>query len=342
MLLPLIVYLCFIISALSIVPPKEPPTDLIPLYTLNGSIPIEHFYVDDTLKGEPTHFVFSEQEISQYISNANKIINRFLDLQSKTFGVPPHLSLPYQAASILLPRLPKLQWVQFGLFVCKPHIQGKKVAVIGSMEPWIEAFLIALGAAQVVTIEYNSLTYDHPKIVTVSQREFAYLYRQCTPSSSSNTNTSSIQHFWEDCHFQSFDFIISPSAFDHDGLGRYGDPLNPNGDILAMQQMQRLLKPDMGILFLTVPIGPDVLVFNLHRRYGPIRLPILLAHWQEIARLGWNEEELTNSHANLRKTFEPIFLLKFQQNPAATTIIQSKEEEIEIVLSSHIEHTSEL
>ena len=43
-------------------------------------------------------------------------------------------------------------------------------------------------------------------------------------------------------------------SFDHDGLGRYGDPLNPAGDLVAMETVKRVLK-DEGLLFLTVPIG---------------------------------------------------------------------------------------
>ena len=48
--------------------------------------------------------------------------------------------------------------------------------------------------------------------------------------------------------------IVPLFSFDHDGLGRYGDPLNPNGDIEAMNTVRTLLKPE-GILYLTVPIG---------------------------------------------------------------------------------------
>jgi len=57
--------------------------------------------------------------------------------------------------------------------------------------------------------------------------------------------------------------------------GRYGDPLNPDADLQAMARVRSILKPG-GLLLLTVPVGPDVLVFNLHRRYGPARLPLLL------------------------------------------------------------------
>ena len=51
-----------------------------------------------------------------------------------------------------------------------------------------------------------------------------------------------------------FDAAISLSSFDHDGLGRYGDPINPDGDLEAMKTVQSVLNEE-GLLFLTVPIG---------------------------------------------------------------------------------------
>ena len=49
----------------------------------------------------------------------------------------------------------------------------------------------------------------------------------------------------------------------HDGLGRYGDPLNPDGDLSAVREMRALLKP-RGWLLLGVPTNAwDRLVFPL-------------------------------------------------------------------------------
>ena len=52
-----------------------------------------------------------------------------------------------------------------------------------------------------------------------------------------------------------FDIALSISSFDHDGLGRYGDPIDANADIRAMRLAQCLLKPN-GLMFMTIPIGP--------------------------------------------------------------------------------------
>lgn len=54
---------------------------------------------------------------------------------------------------------------------------------------------------------------------------------------------------------------------EHVGLGRYGDPLDPDGDIKAMRELRRVLAPGGSLLFV-VPIGKPVIRFNGHRIYS--------------------------------------------------------------------------
>lgn len=75
--------------------------------------------------------------------------------------------------------------------------------------------------------------------------------------------------------YEAFDFIVTFSSLEHSGLGRYGDPLDPFGDIKEMRKLRCLLKPG-GLFFLGVPTGPDTIVFNAHRIYGRLRLPFMM------------------------------------------------------------------
>lgn len=112
-------------------------------------------------------------------------------------------------------------------------------------------------------------------------------------------------------HFDStrkFGAIISISSLDHDGLGRYGDPLSPDGDLLSMDALHEQLSPG-GLLFLSVPVGPDLVVWNLHRRYGPVRLPLLLHGYHKRDCFGWDETLLT-APRSFRKSYEPVFVLQ--------------------------------
>ena len=53
-------------------------------------------------------------------------------------------------------------------------------------------------------------------------------------------------------------------VIEHIGLGRYGDPIDPQGHIKAAQEMMRILEPG-GSLFLGTPIGRERVCFDAHR-----------------------------------------------------------------------------
>jgi SAM-dependent methyltransferase len=54
---------------------------------------------------------------------------------------------------------------------------------------------------------------------------------------------------------------------EHVGLGRYRDPLEPQGDQKAMRELARVLAPG-GTLLFVVPVGRPRICFNAHRIYG--------------------------------------------------------------------------
>jgi SAM-dependent methyltransferase len=54
---------------------------------------------------------------------------------------------------------------------------------------------------------------------------------------------------------------------EHIGLGRYGDALDANGDLKAIAELKRVLKPGGHLLFVT-PVGQPVVQFNAHRVYS--------------------------------------------------------------------------
>lgn len=54
---------------------------------------------------------------------------------------------------------------------------------------------------------------------------------------------------------------------EHIGLGRYGDEINPDADLLAINELKRVLKVN-GHLFFVVPVGVPRVYFNSHRVYS--------------------------------------------------------------------------
>ena len=58
-------------------------------------------------------------------------------------------------------------------------------------------------------------------------------------------------------------------VMEHIGLGRYGDPLDPDGSKKAAAELQRVLKPG-GYLYLSLPVGRERICFNAHRVHDPM------------------------------------------------------------------------
>jgi len=54
---------------------------------------------------------------------------------------------------------------------------------------------------------------------------------------------------------------------EHIGLGRYGEPIDPDGDLKAISELKRVLAQNGDLLFV-VPIGKPKILFNAHRIYS--------------------------------------------------------------------------
>lgn len=66
----------------------------------------------------------------------------------------------------------------------------------------------------------------------------------------------------------SIESLSSLHAVEHFGLGRYGDPVDPDACFGAMRELARVLKPH-GRLYFSVPIGVERVYFNAHRVFAP-------------------------------------------------------------------------
>lgn len=54
---------------------------------------------------------------------------------------------------------------------------------------------------------------------------------------------------------------------EHVGLGRYGDPIDPDADLKAITELQRVTRPGGNLLFVT-PTGRSRVAYNAHRIYA--------------------------------------------------------------------------
>ena len=86
---------------------------------------------------------------------------------------------------------------------------------------------------------------------------------------------------------------------------RYGDNLNPWGDLIAMAKAWCLSKPS-GKAVIGIPAGPkDKIVFNSHKVYGPIMLSHLFANW----KLEYTNLDLKFYNDKCDYCYEPLFVL---------------------------------
>lgn len=62
--------------------------------------------------------------------------------------------------------------------------------------------------------------------------------------------------------------LSSLHVIEHIGLGRYGDPIDPDGHVRAARELVRILSPG-GTLLLGTPVGRERLCFDAHRVFDP-------------------------------------------------------------------------
>jgi len=244
--------------------PRQIPENMMNAYTLNGQIPVYDMYFNDVVSENTV--VWSNEYLQSFIDRftVQNIIN--WQTGGESYGGASNLHL-----------YAFIRYIDF--------IKDKKVAVIGSQCPWIEAILVNCGAKEVTTIEYNVPICNHNIIKTISYNDF------CKSS-------------------EKYDAIVSYSSIEHSGLGRYGDPLNPNGDIETMQHIYRSLN-DGGLCFVGFPVGKDALVWNAHRIYGEIRLKLIyLDKFIEREWVGCDKSYIYTCSNEPKWEMQPVIILQ--------------------------------
>jgi len=242
-------------------PYKVIPEELKNKYTMNGKIPIFTWYIDERAKNG--------------VEWNNELINSYINKFT-----------PYNIINNKEGKSP------YGHEVCKNllksfldfNIRNKKVAVVGSKKPWIEAILLNL-QNKVTTIEYN------------------------VPNSNFNNLECKDYFKYFEKNTETYDAVVTFSSIEHSGLGRYGDPLDPDGDINTMETIYNNLLNN-GLVIWGAPVGKDALAWNAHRIYGAIRLPLIFNKFEELKWYGITKEKSFALPLGKNSFKQPVVVLK--------------------------------
>jgi SAM-dependent methyltransferase len=98
----------------------------------------------------------------------------------------------------------------------------------------------------------------------------------------------------------SCDSLSCLHALEHFGLGRYGDPINPDGHLVALTNLAAIVKPG-GWFYLSVPIGPQRIEFNAHRVFAVPHLLELLSSQFDVQAISYVDDRGDlHEHAGFR------------------------------------------
>jgi hypothetical protein len=258
-------------------PPREPPSFMVAAYSLYGHAILQYRYSNDVYLGKKALVpVWTQQMIEEM---RQKVMP---DIDVVARGGLPNPYGSYREAVLASHRAFQ-----------KHPIKEKHVLVVGSEDPWMEALLLAYGARKITTLENGKIDSQHPLVTTMTPSAFA-------------------ESFLSD-KLPVFDAIVSYSSLEHDGLGRYGDPLNPWGDLEAVRNMHCLLAKG-GLFYLGIPSAArDCTVFNLHRVYGPVRRSMVFEGWNLLGTYD-SSEPVEYQNAIDCNFYQPVFVLKKERD----------------------------
>ncbi|XRB23655.1 methyltransferase type 11 domain-containing protein [Pseudoscourfieldia marina] len=148
-----------------------------------------------------------------------------------------------------------------------------KALVVSAITPWLEVALLEWGVEEVFTVDYNPPVLRQTTKIAAENGD-GDGDGDGDGSLMSSMRSLSSRELYK--HIGAFELVVSFSGLEHDGLGRYGDPLDPDGDYAGAAEAAAMLAHG-GTLLLSVPTGAvDDVEGQGHRIYGPHRFPRLV------------------------------------------------------------------
>ncbi|MCL4338851.1 DUF268 domain-containing protein [Patescibacteria group bacterium] len=193
----------------------------------------------------------------KYIGNPNDDeVEKIRNEVSSRWGEINHITLgKYLEKRFSNDHLRKLEYSFLADCINRIGIERKKIIDMGGGFSFSTITIMLLASAH--TKVYSLDVLDFPR---KSKNNVYYIVGDCMETKLAD---------------KSVDVVTLISTLEHIGLGRYGDPLDPDGDVRTMNEANRILKKG-GYLILTIPYGYPTVVYNLHRVYDEKRFTRLI------------------------------------------------------------------
>lgn len=94
--------------------------------------------------------------------------------------------------------------------------------------------------------------------------------------------------------------VSSMHVIEHIGMGRYGDPIDPQGSYNAVRELARCVVIN-GNLYIAVPVGRERVCFNAHRIFNPITIIKWLPDFQLIEFSLVDDEGIFSTNVDFMK-----------------------------------------
>jgi len=157
------------------------------------------------------------------------------------------------------------------------------VAIYGcTVDPWYACIALAYGAKGVVIISPRDMVVDDERIVCATPDQVKEGFA---------------------------DYVISICEIQQEGLGKYDGQCVPDADMTAMRVCHKILKKN-GKMFLSLPCGRDMIIWNKGRIYGRRRLKLLMDEWSLRGTIGWDAK--LSKAITTHEEFTPLFVLEKQ------------------------------
>ena len=86
-----------------------------------------------------------------------------------------------------------------------------------------------------------------------------------------------------------YDSVSCLHSLEHFGLGRFGDPIHPEGHRIGLVNMAKMLQPG-GTLYISFPIGESAVYFNAQRVFHPTEI-LTWTNLFTLRRFDWVDDQ---------------------------------------------------